>query len=320
MGMLGRSGLYLKRPSVTLDLSNIDTIALDKTGTLTSASHSERALPEGLTDFEWQLVRRLASDSTHPTSRAIAATAPAAGTLTDFVEYPGRGIRGTVDGHVVALGSPAFVAIQTGNPVTFGDRRTAVAIDGRSAGRVTVVAAPRPGLEKAVRTIGASHRLCLLSGDHDAEASQWRSIFGDRMWFRQSSEDKLALIESEQAAGRRVLMVGDGLNDAGALAAADVGVAVSDDTACVVPACDAVLRGDCLPQLPAFLAYARRSRQVILICFLVSVGYNAIGLTLALAGALTPLATAILMPVSSLTIVGLSTGAMRWHARRLVRS
>ena len=164
--------------------------------------------------------------------------------------------------------------------------------------------------------LGASHETWLLSGDHDAEAPRWRRAFGDRMRFRQAPEDKLRTVQARQSAGRHVLMIGDGLNDAGALAAADVGIAVSDDTACLVPACDAVIRGDRLTLLPAVLRYARRARAVIVLCFVVSVAYNVIGLALALTGQLTPLATAILMPVSSLTVVGLSVGLMRVRAPR----
>jgi len=93
---------------------------------------------------------------------------------------------------------------------------------------------------------------------------------------------------------------------------------VSDDTACLVPACDAVIGGDAVPRLPALLAIARRARQVIVLCFAVSVAYNVLGLGLALTGRLTPLATAVLMPVSSLTIIGLAAGAMRWIGRKAV--
>ena len=136
-------------------------------------------------------------------------------------------------------------------------------------------------------------------------------MFGDRIRFGQSPDDKLTAVRELQIGGKRVLMIGDGLNDAGALAAADVGFAVTDDTACLVPACDGIVSGSRLAELPALLAYARRARGVIVLCFTISIVYNAIGLGLALAGQLTPLVTAILMPASSLTIVGLSTGLMR---------
>jgi Cu+-exporting ATPase len=152
----------------------------------------------------------------------------------------------------------------------------------------------------------------LLSGDRaPGGPSAWHTLFSDRVRFRQSPEEKLASVSALEDDGRRVLMLGDGLNDAGALAAAAVGVAVSDDTACLVPACDAVLSGHRVRALPELLAYARRAPQVIAFCFAVSIVYNVGGIGLALAGKLTPLATAILMPVSSLTIVGLSTGLMR---------
>jgi Cu+-exporting ATPase len=138
------------------------------------------------------------------------------------------------------------------------------------------------------------------------------------MRFRQTPHDKLAFIRAAKAAGSHVLMIGDGLNDSGALAAADVGITVSDDTACIVPACDAVVAGDRVAALPTFVRYARRAKSVVFLCFFVSVLYNAIGLTLALTGALTPLASAVLMPLSSLTIVGLSWGAMHWSATRML--
>jgi Cu+-exporting ATPase len=331
MSVLGRSGFYLKHPGVALALGRVDTIAFDKTGTLT-ALRSGGAQPDGLTGDEWRLVQRLTAASTHPVSRAVA-NAPAGtsaggaldagpsvrGAARDVCEVPGGGLSGEVDGHAVVVGSPAFVSRVIGRP-TDGERGVLVAIDGRIRGAILLAASSRSGIDETVRALASTHDVLLISGDDERQAPRWRTLFRTRMWFRQRPEDKLALIRALRAEGRRVLMVGDGLNDAAALGAADVGAAVSDDTACVVPACDAVVGGDRLRRLPDFLALARRARHVIVLCFVVSVFYNAVGLTLALTGSLTPLSAAILMPVSSLTVIGLSIGATRWRAPEAITS
>ena len=320
MGLLGRRGLYLKHPAVALDLSRIDTIAFDKTGTLTAAGDAPRVDRHGLSARAWPLVCRLASESVHPVSRAIAASGTFPdGSAHDVREIAGKGISGTVDGVRVAIGTRAFIARDTGS-YPAGPAFVTFARAGDEIGWIQVASPVREGVEHAAELLSADHELFLLSGDNAREAARWRRYFGERTRFDQSPEEKLRCIEDARAAGRHVLMVGDGLNDAGALAAADVGIAVSDNTACMVPACDALLAADRVADLPAFLAYARRARQVVLLCFAVSIAYNAIGLTMALAGALTPLASAILMPISSLTIVGLSAGGMRWAAARVLPS
>jgi Cu+-exporting ATPase len=317
MEQLAHRGFYLRNSAVVLDLSRIDTLAFDKTGTLTSAVQGVHAEPDGLTEHEWRLVQRLAAESTHPVSRAIAASGLAEGRPQWFRETPGGGLRGAIDGHEVMLGSPSFVANETGAIVRTSADGPVVAIDGRVAGAVRLSTLPRPGVTAAVHALGATHEVSLVSGDEPREASRWRALFGERVAFGQSPDEKLATIRARQAAGRRVAMIGDGLNDAGALAAADVGIAVSDETACIVPACDAVLHGGRVASLPTFLRYTCQARRVVIACFIVSMLYNALGLSLALQGALTPLLTAILMPVSSLTIVAMSVGAMRWYARGL---
>jgi Cu+-exporting ATPase len=340
MGLLGTRGVYLKSPAVALDLSRIDTVVFDKTGTLTASGGADTVEPHGLTAEALARVARLASQSVHPTSRAIAAgvdrlleggppggraAAPVASAfrrrdqdtrIIDLRDEPGRGISAIVDGVHVAIGTPAFIAAATGRGAPAPAGVTVVAA-GPERGWIRVSHATRDGIDEAAQALAAVHELSLVSGDHDGERSRWRHLFGARMRFRQTPDDKLAFVRSAQARGRRVLMVGDGLNDAGALAAADVGMAVSDATACMTPACDAVISGGRLAELPAFLAYARRAREIVIACFIVSLLYNALGLWLALSGQLTPLASAILMPVSSLTVVGLSSGAMRWFARRL---
>ncbi len=320
MGELGRRGLYLKQPAVALDLSRVDLLVFDKTGTLTAGGPATVVESHGLSGHGWAMVRRLALESVHPISRAIAASLrPQADPLprpADVRELAGQGISGSVGGERVAIGSAAFIMPATARAIGADDRTYLAAGDERGWVRVSVPT--RPGVALAAEMLGRTHDLCLLSGDGDREWFRWARLFGPRMMFQQSPEDKLAFVQAAQARGRHVLMVGDGLNDAGALAAADVGIAVSDETACVVPACDAIISGHRLADLPAFLRYTRRARHVVMACFVVSIGYNMIGLTLALSGALTPLASAILMPVSSLTIVAISAGAMRWSARAML--
>ncbi len=310
LGRLGMAGCYLREGAVALDMSRIDTIAFDKTGTLTAARGDAGVECHGLSDEDWARVRRLAAESVHPVSRALAGRAPLRGRVSDVRVVTGEGITGVVDSRAVAIGTPAFVASEAQVAVEGVDGRTYAAVDGR-VGSVRLATPVRPGVLDAVASLAAGHAVWLLSGDGPADQHTWQPAFGERLRFRLSPDDKLTAVRERQRDGGRVLMVGDGLNDAGALAAADVGMAVSDDTACLVPACDAVIRGDQVACLPEFLRYARRARQVIVLCFAVSVLYNVLGIGFALSGHLTPLVTAILMPVSSLTVVGLSVGLMR---------
>lgn len=313
LGKLGEAGVYLKHGAVTLDLSRVDAVAFDKTGTLTTADAAVAVDFEGLSRDDWELVRRLAAESVHPVSRALAGRHTVHGVVREVTEVPGQGVRGRVGDHEVRVGIAGFVAAPASTAIAAVPGRTYASVDGR-VGSFRVETPERAGMTEVVGAIASTHEAWLLSGDHDAESGRWRPSFGDRMRFRQAPQDKLQIVRDRQAAGRHVLMIGDGLNDAGALAAADVGLAVSDDTACLVPACDAVIRGDRLALLPQVLRYARRARHAILLSFWVSVLYNVLGLWLALTGQLTPLATAILMPVSSMTVVGVGVGVMRFRA------
>ena len=134
--------------------------------------------------------------------------------------------------------------------------------------------------------------------------------------FNQSPHDKKAYIEQLQKSGKKVMMIGDGLNDAGALKQADVGIAVSDHKGLFSPACDGIISGDQLRNFDRMLDFTGEARKILKSAFAISFCYNAIALTFAMTGNLTPLVAAIIMPVSSISVVGFSTLAVRYTARK----
>jgi Cu+-exporting ATPase len=163
-----------------------------------------------------------------------------------------------------------------------------------------------------------NYELFLLSGDHDHERTDLVKFFkaDKQMHFNQSPQDKLDFIKTLQQKGKQVLMLGDGLNDSGALKQSDVGVAVTDDVNNFSPGCDAILDGKSFGKLPAFLRFAKDAVTVVRLSFLISLTYNIIGLSYAVTGHLSPLIAAILMPLSTVTIISFTTLATHFAAKK----
>lgn len=312
MRILGRNGLYLKNASVVESLGRIDTVVFDKTGTITQG-RSAVLRYEGI-EPSWRDLERLhalARQSAHPLSRILAddlAARSVEGSLpvAAFREEEGRGIEAMVDGVRVRLGSPAFVGVR--DEEADGMRGTSVHIsfDGQTAGRYLIRNEYREGLsELATELRHDGHALHLMSGDNDRERPVLRTIFGAclRMSFRMSPQDKLERVEALQSEGRCVLMVGDGLNDAGALRQADAGMAVTEDTGLFSPASDAILSASSMAALSGMLRYAKAGRRIVAASFILSLLYNVVGLGFAVQGMLSPLVAAILMPASSISII-----------------
>jgi len=156
-----------------------------------------------------------------------------------------------------------------------------------------------------------------LSGDNEREAVRFQKLFGDRatLRFNQSPADKLNFIRDLQQRGCKVMMVGDGLNDAGALQQAEVGVAVVAQIGVFSPASDVILDAAELPRLAAVLKFSRRAARVVRTGFVISALYNLFGVGIAAAGWLSPIVCAILMPLSSASVVIFACGATTWSAR-----
>lgn len=193
-----------------------------------------------------------------------------------------------------------------------------VAIDGHYRGGFVLEGALRPEVDALIQRLRGSYQLVLLSGDNARDAERFRALLGKtaRVEFNRSPHDKLNVIRELQSAGRKVMMVGDGLNDAGALRQAEVGVAVVEKVGTFSPASDVILDATQLPRLAEVLAFSRRAARVVRAGFVVSGLYNIVGVSIAAAGLLSPLVCAVLMPLSSVTVVLFAIGTTRWMARR----
>jgi len=167
--------------------------------------------------------------------------------------------------------------------------------------------------------LGRRCELALLSGDHERDQALFRELFGPdaRLCFNQTPLDKLGFIQRLQEAGRTVMMVGDGLNDAGALQQSDVGLAVVEDIGAFSPASDIILEAHRVAELSRILELGRKSARIVRVSFAISALYNALGVSIAAAGILSPLICAILMPLSSISVVLFACGTVQIAARNI---
>jgi len=318
--ILGRRRLYLKNARVIEQLAAVDTIIFDKTGTITAAG-------DGAVSYEGRSIselekRQLASalrHSQHPLSRMLYTHLAVNGTeaVQTYEEVPGKGIRAVIENTDIMLGSASFVGAQVKQETA----EVHVAVDGTYVGHFRVAQRYRESLEQVFTDLSAHYRLGLLSGDNEGERERLEKLLpkGVTMCFNQTPKDKLEYIKSLQAEGRKVLMVGDGLNDAGALAQSDVGISITEDVNIFSPACDGILDAADFAILPGFLALSRKAMWVITMSFGLSLLYNVVGLSYALSGHLYPLVAAIIMPLSTVTIVSFVTIAGNAYARAIFR-
>lgn len=307
--ILGRNKFYLKNAAVIEKLSKSDTIIFDKTGTITNGSEVS-FVGRVLSENELKMAVSLASHSSHPLSRKIHS---AFGKndffpVNDFDELPGKGILGKINGGVVKLGSMDFIGKQN----TLDQNSSSCvffSVNNEVMGYFKFTNRYRTGLVDVIAELRKDHDIKLLSGDNDAERNMLTTIFGKQtdLIFNQKPDEKMEYVRQLRQKGQKVVMIGDGLNDAGALKESDVGIAVSDDTNNFSPACDAILDGSVFSKIPLFISLTKSVKKVILITFLSSLVYNLIGLAFAVQGTLSPVIAAILMPLSSISIVLMAT-------------
>jgi len=319
MRFFGRKGLYVKNMDVVEKLYKTDTVVFDKTGTITYGKALEvEFIGESLSAEEQGLIKSLSRNSTHPVSIAVTEALPddKLFEVVDFKEIPSLGISGDANGRRVMIGSRRFV---TGKDASADILATElhVSINNKVLGYFVIRNRYREGLDELMNDLKKRYDLHLLSGDNDAERLSLEPYFThDKMHFSQSPADKLNYIAELRKQGRHVLMIGDGLNDAGALMESNVGISIADDIYHFSPACDAILESSGFGNLYKLIRFTNKSFMVLKASFVISFFYNVIGLSFAVRGMLSPVIAAILMPVSSVTVVAFCTFSIAWFARR----
>ena len=313
-GRLFRKGLLIKDGTALERLAEADTVLFDKTGTLTTGAPTPLAL-DHLPQDAARIALALAQGSAHPLAVSLAQALAARGLrpaqVSDLREVPGYGVEGQWQGQTVRLGRAAWVGAEalpdTASYLQIGtDRPCAIRFaDTLRDGAADVVAA----------LIGQGKRVILISGDTKASVTRFAQEIGIAEVIAEAlPQEKAALVADLTAAGAKVLMVGDGLNDAGALRQADAGFSVVEDDHGFSPACDGILESGSISALPRLLRFARSCVRVVRWSFVLSFLYNAVGITMAVQGLISPLFAAILMPLSSVSIIAFSTLGTRWVA------
>ena len=317
---LGRNHLYLRNAQVIEDIAKADCIVFDKTGTLTTGRYNDIQY-EGriLSHVQREKLAALATQSTHPLSKAIVQWSGIANTnkVMAFKEIPGYGIEGIIEGEFVSLGSKAFVTHQPSNAQ---DGSVAyIAYEEEVIGKFSFRNQYREDIPGLLTLLGKQYHLAVLSGDNAGEKKYLQELLGlqGTLLFNQDPQDKLNAIKLLQAGGKKVMMVGDGLNDAGALKQADVGIAISGSNNHFTPASDAILLADELPQLYRLIRLCKANKKVVLAAFVISILYNIIGIFFAVQGVLSPMIAAILMPCSSISILLITFGMSNYIGFRL---
>jgi Cu+-exporting ATPase len=317
--IFGKLKFYVKNASVIEQLAAINTIIFDKTGTITSNKKST-ATYEGiaLSASEETLLKNTLRGSNHPLSRTLYDILKEYNIipLQHFKEHLGKGIEASHYNDCIKIGSASFVGA---TDTSILNTTVHISTNNSYKGKFTFYNSYRKGLSKLFNTLKKHYDLVILSGDNEGELENLKKILPSKtkLIFNQKPNDKLEYIKYHQSEGAKVLMIGDGLNDAGALAQSNVGIALSENVNVFSPACDAILDASQFNQLYKFIKASKSAIKIIKWSFVLSFIYNIIGLYFAVTGQLAPVIAAILMPLSSISIVVFTTITTNVLGRKL---
>lgn len=305
--ILGNNKFYVKNLSVIEDITTIDHIIFDKTGTLTEVNKSKVDFKGSLlSEEDKNLIYSLVKQSNHPLSNHLAShLQTTAFPVIEYQELHGLGLSGTVNNTPVKIGSAKFLEQEPSSDTT----EIHIAINNEYKGYFSLSNVYRSGINDTINTLKQTQELSVLSGDSPSELDNLNTLFGKNttIQFNQSPFDKLEHIKALQTQGQHTMMLGDGLNDSGALEQSNVGIAITDQLSNFTPSSDVIMEASMLPKLIQFIAFAKASKNIVLLSFGLSFLYNCVGLYFSIGGMLSPLVAAILMPLSSISVMLFTT-------------
>ncbi len=308
MRILGRNKMYVKDAHTIEKIAKINTLVFDKTGTITYSKKSNISFEgDKIPEFDLKNIKSLLKNSNHPLSKSLYEYLEAEDEyfpVERFKETAGKGYEATIRGKNYKIGSASFCGQHSKN------LETAVYVQKEDdfLGKFIFKNEYRNGLAEMSQHL-KNYEIHILSGDNASEEKALQSLFPKlaNMKFNQSPENKLDYIQSLQNQGKKVAMLGDGLNDAGALKQSNIGIAVADDTNSFTPSSDVIINGEVLTKLHDYFAMTKDAMTIVKITFAISLAYNVIGLTIAVIGKMSPLVAAILMPISSISVVAFTS-------------
>lgn len=330
MRIFGKNDLYLKNDKIVEVLSKINRIVFDKTGTLTYPEKSKpQFIGKELEDFEIKAIKAVTANSTHPLSRIIHnyLVSDDLPEVKGYSEELGKGIEATVHGQIIRIGKLDFVSTliskklfsEDVNKEISPESKVYIAYDNEVIGFYVISSVYREDVPELIANLKNDFKVEILSGDNPSEKENLEKMLGNdiEMKFKQMPIDKLNEIEKRQNTGDKVLMVGDGLNDAGAIAKSNAGFVIAENTASFTPGSDAILLAKNLSKLPKFLNLSQMSISTVWISYIISFVYNIVGFTFAVQGLLSPVVAAILMPISSITVVLFTVTKVNLDSRKI---
>ena len=308
MRILGRNKMYVKDAHTIEKMAKIDTLVFDKTGTITYNKKANISFEgQEIAEFDLKNIKSLLKNSNHPLSKSLYEFLEVQDEylpIENFKETAGKGYEATVRGKVYKIGSAKFTHQEAKS------LETAVYIerDGEFLGKFIFKNEYRDGLAEMAKEL-KDYKIHVLSGDNSSEEQTLKNLIPNitEMRFSQSPEDKLEYIKPLQDQGKKVAMLGDGLNDAGALKQSNIGIAIADDTNSFTPSSDVIMNGGVLTKLHDYFALTKDAMIIVKLTFGISFLYNVVGLTAAVLGEMSPLFAAILMPLSSISVVAFTS-------------